>query len=199
MFTGIVEQVARVVSIEKEGSNFHFEISCQFIDEVKVDQSIAHNGVCLTVVKILPSSYIVTAINETMEKTMLKHWKEGSLVNVERCMKLGDRLDGHMVQGHVDGVGICTDIKPQEGSWVFTFQYQSDQYFTVEKGSITVNGTSLTVFNSNDKEFSVAIIPYTYENTNFHDLKVGDSVNLEFDIIGKYLSELAARQMGAKK
>lgn len=194
MFTGIVEDVAKVKEIVFEKENVHFEISCSFIDEVIIDQSIAHNGVCLTVVEIRKDSYIVTAIQETMNKTMLRHLKVGDEVNIERCLKLGDRLDGHMVQGHVDGVAKCIDVKDEEGSKVFTFNYKHEDFFTVEKGSITINGVSLTVFNSFHDQFSVAIIPYTLEHTNFKNLNKGDIVNLEFDIIGKYLVEIAKRQ-----
>lgn len=189
MFTGIIEQIGTVKSVEKDGENIHFTLTSPFTTELKIDQSVAHNGCCLTVVKIENDAYTVTAIQETLEKTNLGSWKPGSKINLERCMQMNGRLDGHIVQGHVDTTAKCTKIENQDGSWKFTFQYTSDQV-TVEKGSITVNGTSLTVVDSKDREFSVCIIPYTYEFTNFHELKVGDAVNLEFDIIGKYVARL---------
>jgi riboflavin synthase len=189
MFTGIVEGLGIVKAIEKEGENVHFTLTCDFTNELKIDQSLAHNGCCLTVVKIDGDEYVVTAIQETMNKTNLGHWKVGTKVNLERCMQMNGRLDGHIVQGHVDTTAKCTAIENQEGSWKFTFQYNSSDV-TVEKGSVTVNGTSLTVVDSKDQEFSVCIIPYTYEYTNFHQLKVGSEVNLEFDIIGKYVAKL---------
>lgn len=189
MFTGIIEQLGSVKSIVHEGENIHFTLSAPFVTELKIDQSIAHNGCCLTVVEISDESYVVTAIQETLEKTNLSHWKIGTIVNLERCMVMNGRLDGHIVQGHVDTTGVCRTIEDQKGSWKFTFRYNSKDV-TVEKGSITVNGTSLTVVDSKENEFSVCIIPYTYEHTNFHDLKIGDKVNLEFDIIGKYVAKL---------
>ncbi|XOV66496.1 MAG: riboflavin synthase [Fluviicola sp.] len=189
MFTGIVECLGVVKAIEKEGENVHFTLTCDFTNELKIDQSLAHNGCCLTVVKIEGDAYVVTAIQETMNKTNLGHWVVGTKVNLERCMKMNGRLDGHIVQGHVDTTAKCVAIENQEGSWKFTFQYNSPDV-TVEKGSVTVNGTSLTVVDSKDQEFSVCIIPYTYEYTNFHQLKVGSEVNLEFDIIGKYVAKL---------
>lgn len=193
MFTGIIEQLGKVVSISKEGTNKHFEIEADFLNELRIDQSIAHNGCCLTVVNLSANSYTVTAIDETLNKTNLNDWKVGSLINLERCMQMNGRLDGHIVQGHVDTVAKCIDIKDQDGSWEFTFSYDGD-FITVEKGSITINGTSLTVVNSKDNQFSVCIIPYTYEFTNFQQLKVGELVNLEFDIIGKYVAALLAKR-----
>lgn len=188
MFTGIIEEVAEVVKIEKEAENIHFSIKAKMTSELKIDQSVAHNGCCLTVVNIVNDIYTVTAIQETLDKTNLNEWKIGTPVNLERCMQMNGRLDGHIVQGHVDTIGVCTEIEDQNGSWKFTFQYKNEQ-LTVEKGSITVNGTSLTVVDSKKDSFSVYIIPYTFENTNFSSLKVGDQVNLEFDIIGKYVAK----------
>ncbi len=191
MFTGIVEAMAEIVAIDKEAGNVHFTLTCPFTSELKIDQSVAHNGCCLTVVDIQDKNYVVTAIQETLDKTNLGNWKVGDKVNVERCMPMNGRLDGHIVQGHVDTKGKCIGVEDQHGSWLFTFEYPQDsQHLTVEKGSITVNGTSLTVVNSKINSFSVAIIPYTYEHTVFHALKVGDSVNLEFDIVGKYVARL---------
>lgn len=192
MFTGIVENIAIVEKIEKEGSNLHFWLSCDFTNELKIDQSISHNGVCLTVVEISGSVYKVTAIDETLKKTNLGQVAVGSKVNLERCMRLNDRLDGHIVQGHVDQTGVLTDIHNENGSYLLNFQYDENSTgnVTVPKGSICVNGVSLTVVHSQIGEFSVAIIPYTWENTNFHTLKPGESVNLEFDIIGKYIQRL---------
>ncbi|TXI87019.1 MAG: riboflavin synthase [Crocinitomicaceae bacterium] len=192
MFTGIIEQMGEVISIEKEKGNIHFRIVAPFTAELKVDQSVAHNGVCLTVVSISESSYVVTAIQETLDKTNLGSWKNGTKVNLERCMPMNGRLDGHIVQGHVDTTAVCTAIEDQSGSWKFTFAYQTNQV-TVEKGSITINGVSLTVVDSADHSFSVCIIPYTFEHTNFHQLAVGDEVNLEFDIIGKYVAKLMGK------
>lgn len=188
MFTGIIEEVAEVVKIEKEGENIHFTIRAKMTSELKIDQSIAHNGCCLTVVKIVDDTYTVTAIKETLEKTSLNTLRVGTRINLERCMQMNGRLDGHLVQGHVDTVGICTKMEDQNGSWKFTFRYQNEQ-LTVEKGSITVNGTSLTVVDAKTDSFSVCIIPFTFENTNFSSLEVGDKVNLEFDIIGKYVAK----------
>lgn len=193
MFTGIIEQLGEIKKIEKEGSNIHYTFSASFVDELKVDQSVAHNGVCLTVVKIENSEYTVTAIQETLDKTNLKNWKVGNLVNLERCMPANGRFDGHIVQGHVDTTATCKNIRSIDGSWEFSFEYNSD-HVTVEKGSITINGTSLTVVNSTENTFSVHIIPYTYENTVFHTLKLGDLVNLEFDIIGKYVERLLEKR-----
>jgi riboflavin synthase len=192
MFTGIIEQLGIVKAIRKEGENIHFTISAPFTAELKIDQSVAHNGCCLTVVELSNDEYVVTAIQETLDKTNLKSWKIGTKVNLERCMQMNGRLDGHIVQGHVDTTATCSEIEDQNGSWKYTFQYLNDMV-TVEKGSVTINGTSLTVVDSKDKEFSVCIIPYTYEHTNFHALQIGDTVNLEFDIIGKYVAKLFGR------
>lgn len=192
MFTGIVEQTGTIKNIKKEQSNIHFEVSADFVNELKIDQSVAHNGCCLTVVALTEDSYTVTAIDETLKKTNLENWEIGTKVNLERCMVMNGRLDGHIVQGHVDTTAICSAIEPQDGSWKFTFDYQTNDV-TVEKGSITVNGTSLTVADSKQQSFSVYIIPYTYEFTNFNQLKVGDKVNLEFDIIGKYVAKLLGK------
>lgn len=193
MFTGIIEGIGNVKNIEKEGENVHFTLTCDFTNELKIDQSLAHNGCCLTVVKIEEDQYVVTAIHETMLKTNLGNWNIGTKVNLERCMQMNGRLDGHIVQGHVDTTAECIDIEDQDGSWKFTFRYNSPDV-TVEKGSVTVNGTSLTVVDSKDQEFSVCIIPYTFEYTNFHQLKVGDVANLEFDIIGKYVAKLFRKE-----
>jgi riboflavin synthase len=190
MFTGIIEAVGEIVGLTQEGENLHLEISSPLTQELKIDQSVSHNGVCLTVVQIKEATYIVTAIKETLDKTNLKNLNKGSMVNLERAMKLGDRLDGHIVQGHVDGTASCKTVEDANGSWIFTFQYNNSEFSTVEKGSVTVNGVSLTVVNSKKGEFSVAIIPYTLENTNFKEIKAGSEVNLEFDIIGKYLKNL---------
>jgi riboflavin synthase len=192
MFTGIIEQLGLVKSILKEGENVHFTIEAEFTHELKIDQSVAHNGCCLTVVAINDNEYIVTAILETLNKTNLGSWSVGTKVNLERCMVMNGRLDGHIVQGHVDTTATCVAIEDQNGSWKYTFRYSED-LVTVEKGSITVNGTSLTVVDSKDKAFSVCIIPYTYEHTNFHQLREGDTVNLEFDIIGKYVAKLLGK------
>ncbi len=192
MFTGIIEQVGLVKSVRKDGTNVHFTIEASFANELKIDQSVAHNGCCLTVVDILGDSYIVTAIKETLVKTNLGKWSEGTKVNLERCMLMNGRLDGHIVQGHVDTSAECISIQDQNGSWKYTFRYGTDQV-TLEKGSITVNGTSLTVVDSKPNEFSVCIIPYTYDHTNFHSLQIGDTVNLEFDIIGKYVARLLGK------
>ena len=191
MFTGIIETLGTITGIEKEQENLHITLHCSLTNELKIDQSIAHNGVCLTVVAIENEQYTVTAIQETLLKTNVADWKVGDKVNLERAMKLGDRLDGHIVQGHVDQIGFCKEIKEAQGSWYFTFDYDASlSNVTIEKGSITVNGTSLTVVNSKKNEFSVAIIPYTYEHTNFHTFKVGTKINLEFDVVGKYVSRL---------
>lgn len=192
MFTGIIEDLGEIKSIEKEGSNIHFTLTCSFVNELKIDQSLAHNGVCLTVVAIDGENYTVTAIDETLIKTDLGGWGIGDKVNLERCMPANGRFDGHIVQGHVDTTGKCVSIDEKDGSWVFTFQYSTEN-MTVEKGSITVNGASLTVVNSKDDRFSVHIIPYTYEHTQFHTLKVGNTVNLEFDILGKYIAKMMRR------
>lgn len=191
MFTGIVETLGEIIAIEKENNNVHFTVKSDFTKELKIDQSVAHNGVCLTVVEIDNDNYTVTAIHETLQKTTLNNFKLNDKVNLERGMKLGDRLDGHIVQGHVDQTGTCTSIKEEDGSWIFTFEYDpSLGNVTIEKGSITINGTSLTVVNSMKNSFSVAIIPYTYENTTLQHVTVGDKVNLEFDVIGKYVARL---------
>ena len=191
MFTGIIEDLGIVESLEREATNLHLTIQSRLASELKIDQSVSHNGVCLTVVKRNPNSYSVTAIKETLDKTNLNNLTEGAIVNLERGLKLGDRLDGHMVQGHIDQIGTCVNVQSQNGSWTYDFEYDpSFGNLTIEKGSITVNGVSLTVLNSRTNGFSVAIIPYTYNNTNFKYLEVGNSVNLEFDVIGKYVSKL---------
>jgi len=194
MFTGIIENTGEVTAIVRDKSNIHITIKSDIAPELKIDQSVAHNGVCLTVVSINKntSSYTVTAIDETISKSNFKSLKITDKINLERAMKLGDRLDGHIVQGHVDQIGICKDIKNEDGSWVFTFEYDaSTDNITIEKGSISVNGVSLTVINSKNNQFSVAIIPYTFDNTNFGKLKINDVVNLEFDVIGKYVAKIA--------
>jgi riboflavin synthase len=201
MFTGIVEALGKIKSIEKSGGNLDITLSCPFTDELKIDQSIAHNGICLTVVAIgSDKTYTVTAIKETLDKSNLGEIQTGDVVNLERCMKLGDRLDGHMVQGHVDQTGKVKSVVEEDGSWRFTISYDPKQagYVTVEKGSIPINGTSLTVVDSKPDQFSVAIIPYTYEHTNFHRLSPGDSVNLEFDVIGKYVARMAQINLDAQ-
>jgi riboflavin synthase len=191
MFTGIIETLGTIQSLEKDGENVHISVQSSITSELKIDQSVAHNGVCLTVVNIKNDVFTVTAIKETIDKTNLSQWKIHDSVNLERAMKLGDRLDGHIVQGHVDQIATCTSIEEANGSWYFTFEYDKNlNNITIEKGSITVNGVSLTVVNSKLNEFSVAIIPYTYEHTNFHSFKVGTKVNLEFDVIGKYVKRL---------
>lgn len=192
MFTGIIEQLGEVKAIHKEGQNIHFTLHSPFTAELKIDQSVAHNGCCLTVVSLIGDQYVVTAIQETLEKTNLSEWVVGSKINLERCMQMNGRLDGHIVQGHVDTTGECISVEDQDGSWKYTFRYEGN-HPTVEKGSITVNGTSLTVVDSKENEFSVCIIPYTFEHTNFHQLKAGDKVNLEFDIIGKYVAKLLGK------
>ncbi|WP_026808785.1 riboflavin synthase [Arenibacter latericius] len=193
MFTGIIETLGEIKNLEKNGSNLHITIKSSITQELKIDQSVAHNGVCLTVVKIEDDFYTVTAIDETLQKTNLGELKVGDYVNLERAMVLGARLDGHIVQGHVDQTGVCSNIQQQDGSWIFTFNYDASlNNVTIEKGSITIDGTSLTVFNSDKHSFSVAIIPYTYEHTVFNSYKIGTVVNLEFDVIGKYVSRLLA-------
>ena len=198
MFSGIVEEAAKVVAIRKENENVHLTINCSFVKELKIDQSIAHNGVCLTVVDLTEDTYTVTAIKETLDRSNLGLLKINDKVNLERSMLMNGRLDGHIVQGHVDQTARCSKIEEADGSWYFTFEYEYDKemakkgYLTVDKGSATVNGVSLTVFNTTDNSFQVAIIPYTFEHTNFHQFKVGSVVNLEFDIIGKYISRIAA-------
>lgn len=191
MFTGIIEDLGVVKAIEAEQDNIHFTIESKITSELKIDQSVAHNGVCLTVVSIDNNRYVVTAIKETLNKTNLNSLKVDTIVNLERAMKLGDRLDGHIVQGHVDQTAVCTNVTEENGSWSYTFSYDASlSNATIEKGSITINGVSLTVVNSKINEFSVAIIPYTYEHTTFKNLQKGDSVNLEFDVIGKYVKRL---------
>lgn len=193
MFTGIIETLGIVKEIQKDGDNLHLTITSDITKELKIDQSVAHNGVCLTVVAIDNNDYTVTAIKETIDKTTLGEWQVGDLVNLERAMKLGDRLDGHIVQGHVDQVGVCKSVSEANGSWYFSFEYDSKlNNITIEKGSITVNGVSLTVVNSQPNGFSVAIIPYTFEHTNFKSFKVDSKINLEFDVVGKYVARLHA-------
>ncbi|MDC1226203.1 riboflavin synthase [Algibacter sp.] len=191
MFTGIIEDIGVVSNLKTELDNLHISIKSKMTPELKIDQSVAHNGVCLTVVDINNDEYTVTAIKETLDKTSIGKLQMGDKVNLERAMKLGDRLDGHIVQGHVDQTAICTNVKEEKGSWVFTFKYDSTlNNITIEKGSITVNGTSLTVVNSKKDSFSVAIIPYTYKHTNFNTFKSSTVVNLEFDVLGKYVAKL---------
>jgi len=198
MFTGIVENVGQIVNITPEGDNKHFELVSNIASELRVDQSLSHNGVCLTVTEVLGSTYKVTAVKETLERSNLGELTNESQVNLERCMPANGRFDGHIVQGHVDLTGTCVSIEDQNGSWLFRFEYQpvSSDQIVVEKGSITVNGVSLTCFNVSDFAFSVAIIPYTYEHTNFRSLQPGDTVNLEFDVIGKYISRILRQQSG---
>ncbi len=196
MFSGIVEEYAEVVKVVKDQENLHLTLKCSFVDELKIDQSVSHNGVCLTVVSIQDGTYTVTAMKETIERSNIGLLVPGDKVNVERSMMMNGRLDGHIVQGHVDQTAVCTAIDDAQGSWYFTFKYDFDKemakrgYFTVDKGSVTVNGVSLTVCNPTADSFQVAIIPYTYDHTNFHTIKVGSVVNIEFDIIGKYLSRM---------
>lgn len=197
MFTGIIEELGEIKGLERSGDNLNIKIKAGMTPELKIDQSVAHNGVCLTVVNIEKNTYTVTAIKETLEKSNLGKLKEGEFVNLERGMQLGARLDGHIVQGHVDQTAVCKKIKENNGSWEFTFEYDPGlQNITIEKGSITINGVSLTVVNSKVNEFSVAIIPYTFENTTFKFLKVGSIVNLEFDVIGKYVKRLTELNAG---
>lgn len=194
MFTGIIEQLGVVKAIRHEGQNVHFTLEASFTNELKIDQSVAHNGCCLTVVEKNGNEYVVTAIHETLLKTNLGNWTVGTKVNLERCMQMHGRLDGHIVQGHVDTTAQCVAIENQDGSWKYTFEYEAN-HLMVDKGSVTVNGTSLTVVDSEQKRFSVCIIPYTYEHTSFHTLKLGDAVNLEFDIIGKYVAKMMAHHV----
>ena len=198
MFSGIVEEAAEVVYLEKEQENLHITMRCSFTHELKIDQSISHNGVCLTVVDIKDDTFTVTAIKETLLKSNLGLLQTGNRVNLERSTRLDARLDGHMVQGHVDLTATCTRVEEAEGSWYYTFEYEpvSDEQMTVEKGSVSVNGVSLTVVNSREKSFQVAIIPYTWEITNFHQIKEGSVVNIEFDIIGKYVAQIVKKQLG---
>ena len=196
MFSGIVEEAAKVIKLEKEQGNLHITMECSFVNKLKIDQSVSHNGVCLTVVKKEGKTYTVTAIKETLEKSNLGLLEVGNKVNVERSLKIESLLDGHLVQGHVDQTATCTKVEEAEGSWYYTFEYDSSKgNITVEKGSVAVNGVSLTVVNSQNNSFQVAIIPYTYEVTNFHEFKVGTIVNLEFDVIGKYISKLVKMYM----
>jgi riboflavin synthase len=193
MFTGIVETLGVITKIEKDQENLHLSLTSAITNELKIDQSVSHNGICLTVTAIEGNQYNVTAIKETIQKTNIASWKVSDIVNLERAMRLGDRLDGHLVQGHVDQTAVCTQIESAQGSTYFTFEYdKSLGNITIEKGSITVNGVSLTVVTSEPNSFSVAIIPYTFEHTNFKNIKVGDFVNLEFDVIGKYITRLNA-------
>ena len=194
MFTGIIENLSEIKEIVPQGDNLSISFSSNITKELKIDQSIAHNGICLTVVEIDNDIYNVTAIKETIIKSSIKHWKKGDLVNIERALRLGDRLDGHMVQGHVDQTAICKNILEENGSWYFDFEYTGSENLTIEKGSITINGVSLTVVNSGQNTFSVAIIPYTYNHTNFKNIKLGDLVNIEFDMIGKYISKIIRNQ-----
>ena len=200
MFSGIIEEAATVVGLKKDKGNLHITLKCSFTNELKVDQSVAHNGVCLTVVSIEDDTYSVTAIKETLDISNIGLLEPGSKVNLERSLKISDRLDGHIVQGHVDQTAVCKDVTEADGSWYYTFEYEFDKemakkgYMTVDKGSVTVNGVSLTVVEPTENSFKVAIIPFTHEFTNFHQLKKGSVVNLEFDIIGKYLSRMAALQ-----
>lgn len=197
MFSGIVEEMATVVAIERSGGNVDFTLTCSFVDELKIDQSVSHNGVCLTVVKIVDNTYTVTAMRETLERSNLGLLEKGCRVNVERSMLMNGRLDGHIVQGHVDCTAVCTDMTDADGSTYFTFKYETSKemvargYFTVDKGSVTVNGVSLTVCNPTENTFQVAIIPYTMEHTNFCDIQIGTTVNLEYDILGKYIARLS--------
>jgi riboflavin synthase len=197
MFSGIVEETAIVTRLEKEQENLHISLTCSFVNELGIDQSISHDGVCLTVVSKTEKDYTVTAIKETLLKTNLGQWRLGTKVNVERSVRADGRLDGHMVQGHVDMTAVCMAVREVEGSWYYSFEYepQTEEHITVEKGSVSVNGVSLTVVNSREKAFQVAIIPYTYEVTNFHEIRPGTIVNLEFDIIGKYVARIL-KQMG---
>lgn len=196
MFTGIIEDIGVVKTITENGANRVFRISCPFVLELKPDQSLAHDGVCLTVTEIADGDYSVTAIKETLEKTNLGLLKVGDNVNLERCLKLSDRMDGHWVQGHVDSTGIIEEIEDQNGSWMFTISYDDSKGIVIEKGSITLNGVSLTVVNSRRNLFSVAIIPYTFQHTTFHSLKRGDKVNIEFDLVGKYLEKIFQKSAG---
>ena len=194
MFTGIIEELGEVTELKTDKDNLHISVKSNISRALKIDQSLAHNGVCLTVVDLSENAHTVTAIKETIDKSNLGELYIGSRVNLERAMKLGSRLDGHIVQGHVDQTATCVDIESLEGSWVYTFSYDPSYHnITIEKGSITVNGVSLTVVNSQENRFSVAIIPYTFEHTNFHQIKINDSVNLEFDVIGKYVARLLGK------
>lgn len=197
MFSGIVEETATVTRVVKDQENIHFSLNCSFLDELDIDQSVSHDGVCLTVVKVGKEEYTVTAIQETLLKTNLGSWQPGTKVNLERSVRADGRLDGHMVQGHVDLTAVCKEVREAEGSWYYTFEYKplTEEHLTVEKGSVSINGVSLTVVNSRKNTFQVAIIPYTYEVTNFHEFKPGTVVNIEFDIIGKYIAKIL-KQLG---
>lgn len=191
MFTGIIETLGKVTQLTREQGNLHISVQSQIANELKIDQSVAHNGVCLTVVEIIDNTHVVTAIDETLQKSNIGDLKVGDLINLERCMQMNGRLDGHIVQGHVDQTAVCTGLETADGSWIYTFEYDATKgNLTVEKGSICVNGISLTVVNSKDNSFSVAIIPYTYEHTNLQQVQIGSKVNLEFDIIGKYVAKM---------
>lgn len=197
MFTGIIESLGRLKHSEQEGSNLHLSFECDFTDELKIDQSLAHNGVCLTVVKIDGSEYTVTAIDETLKRSNIGNLKPGDLVNLERCMAANGRYDGHIVQGHVDTMAECLKVEEKDGSWEYLFKHPSGhENLTVEKGSVTVNGVSLTVVHSDPEHFSVAIIPYTHEHTNFKSFEAGTMVNIEFDILGKYVARMMAQRLG---
>ena len=200
MFSGIVEEAAPVIKLDREKENLHITMKCSFVEELKIDQSISHNGVCLTVVDIQNGSYTVTAIKETLDKTNLGLLRIGDKVNLERSAKLDGRLDGHMVQGHVDLTAVCTEVTEADGSWYYTFKYEpkNEEHISVEKGSVSVNGVSLTVVNSKDTTFQVAIIPFTYEMTNFHQFEKGTVVNIEFDILGKYIAKIVKQQLGER-
>ena len=191
MFTGIIENLAKIVAIENSEGNLNITLSSSLASELKVDQSVSHNGICLTVVSINNDQYTVTAIEETINKTTINKWQKGDLINLERAMKIGDRLDGHMIQGHVDQIGKCIKSETKNGSWEYTIEYEKSDNITVEKGSIAINGVSLTVIDSMSNGFKVAIIPYTYKHTSFQNLERGNDVNLEFDILGKYLTKMA--------
>lgn len=194
MFTGIIESLAEVIKIEQQGSNYQLTLSCPFVNELQIDQSVAHDGVCLTVVELTEETYKLDAIQETLDKTNLSQWKVGRKVNVERCLQFNGRLDGHIVQGHVDTVVICQSVEDVDGSWVFTFNYPREWFsYLIPKGSITLNGTSLTIAELTNDSFQVCIIPYTFEHTNFHQIKPGDQVNVEFDMIGKYINRIALK------
>ena len=194
MFTGIIENLSEIKQIKKEGDNLSISLISKITNELKIDQSLSHNGVCLTIVDIVDEIYTVTAIKETILKSSIKDWRIGDVINIERAMKLGDRLDGHMVQGHVDQTAECTKISEENGSWYFYFEYHKSNNLTIEKGSISINGVSLTIVESMKNGFSVAIIPYTYEYTNFKNIKIGDLVNIEFDMIGKYIYKIIKAQ-----
>ncbi len=194
MFTGIIENLSEIKEIIHEGDNLSISLFSDIAKELKIDQSVSHNGICLTVVDVDKDIYTVTAIKETIIKSSIKTWQKGDLVNIERAMKLGDRLDGHMVQGHIDQTAVCKKISEENGSWYFDFEYTSSNNLTIEKGSIAINGVSLTIVDSGENRFSVAIIPYTYNHTNFKNIIIGSLVNIEFDLIGKYISKIIKNQ-----